>query len=64
MEFFKISYLFELIALVTSLFLYKKLKGSFLQWMPLFLFFIFYGEMGGAYFFYILKKPNSHIYLL
>lgn len=55
--------IFEALALLVSLYTYKKNKGSFLQWMPLFLFFILFGEMGGRYFDEVLNKPNTHIYL-
>ena len=54
---------FELLALLVSLYTYRKNKGSFLQWMPLFMFFIVYAEMGAAYFADVLDKPNTHIYL-
>lgn len=58
-----IGIIFEIIALIISIYTLKKNKKGFFKWMPLFMFFIVLGELGGSYFYHILRKPNSHIYL-
>ncbi len=54
---------FEIIAFLVSVFCFKKNKGSFIQWMSLFLFYIIFTEASGYYIYYVLKRPNSGVYL-
>jgi len=59
-----LSIIFESLAFLVSIFCIKKNKGSYIEWMSLFLFYIILTECLGLYFTYYLHKPTTPIYLV
>lgn len=62
-KYFYIGQLFEVLAFVVSIIYYKRTKGSFLQWMSLYLFYTVFSENLGSYVHYALNKPTTPIFL-
>ena len=56
----QIAVIAEIIACIISAFYYKKIKDSFLKWMPFYLLFVAVGESMAHYY---RGLPNNYIYL-
>jgi hypothetical protein len=59
----KVNHIVEFIALLVSIFCYKKTKHSYLQWMMPYLAFVLTAELIASYILYIQKGANTYIYI-
>lgn len=59
----KVNHIAELIALIISIFGYKKIKHTYLQWMVPYLFILLVAELVANYLVNIAQKPTTSIYL-
>ena len=57
------SIICEIIAFIISLIVFKKNRGSFIQWMSLYLFYTLFTELSAAYLYYHLHKPTTALHL-
>ena len=62
LHFFPISFWFELLSLLISIILIKKLRGSFLIYFIPILFVIILAEFYGTYLKFVSHKPNGWVY--
>lgn len=59
----QINHIAEFIALMVSIFCYKRIKHSYLQWIIPYLALVLTGELIASYIFSILKGVNTFIYI-
>ena len=55
--------IFELLACVTGLFYWRKIRNSFWQWFPVYLGVIFLTEMTGEYLLFVKRDLSANIFL-
>jgi hypothetical protein len=58
-----VGVVFEVLAFVISLFVFKKNKGSFIQWMSLYLFYTAGNELLAHYMYGVLLKSTTHLFI-